>query len=261
LTTVKCEMIDLLTIYKISLFLIVGLALLYGFQSYYPEFISFFSNAFPPLIAGVVVVVSGISLEKYWHRTRERFSIVWLCFTIGLFLWFLGESVWAGYTLILGVDIPYPSIADAFWLLGYIPFFIALLLYVKIFRLALPRKMLIISLATTVVLAILVFIALITPLLGAGEDLTTLIVDFAYPLLDLTLFSVAFLGLLIFVKGGVGKSWLLINAGILANVCGDILFSYTTAQEIYYNGHPLDILFDLGYLFFLLAFYVHTKEL
>jgi hypothetical protein len=102
---------------------------------------------------------------------------------------------------------------------------------------------------------------LITPILGAEEDLITILVDFAYPLLDLVLFSVSVLGLAVFLKGRLGKSWLLINVGILSNVIADILFSYTTTQETYYSGHPLELLYHFGYLLFLLAFYIHTKEL
>jgi hypothetical protein len=239
----------------------VALTLLYVFQGYYMDFLAFISNILAPVIAGAAVIISGFSVQKYWSKAGESFSMVWLCFTIGLFLWFVGEAMWMGYALILGVEIPYPSVADAFWLIGYIPFFVALYLYVKLFGAALSRKTLAISVAATIILTLLVSAALITPIVGAEEDLTTLIVDFAYPLLDLGLFSISLLGLLIFLKGKLGKSWLLINAGILSNVAGDMLFSYTTAQDTYYNGHLVDLLFLFGYIFFLLAFYIHTKEL
>jgi hypothetical protein len=63
------------------------------------------------------------------------------------------------------------------------------------------------------------------------------------------------------MNGKLGKSWLLINLGILSNVCGDILFSYTTLQETYYNGHLLELFYHFSYIFFLLASYIHTKEL
>jgi hypothetical protein len=250
----------MLGIYKAGLSIAVSLTLLYAFQGFYPDFIYVFSNAFPPVIAGAAVVTSGLSLERYWRKAKGQFPIIWLYFTCGLFLWFMGEAVWAGYTLVLGVELPYPSVADIFWIGGYIPFFVALYLYVKLFRHALTKKMLATSLATTVILTILVTAALLMPVLGAEEDLTAMVMDFAYPILDLTLFSVALLGFTIFWKGKLGSSWLLINAGILMNVCADMLFSYTTTQNIYYCGHILDVLFDLAYLFFLMAFYVHTKE-
>lgn len=250
----------MLGIYKIGFLIAAGLTLIYTFQGFYPIFIGIFSNAFPPIIAGAAVVVSGLSLERYWRKARGQFSVIWLYFTCGLFLWFIGEAVWAGYTLILSVELPYPSIADVFWIGGYIPLFIGLYLYVKLFGHALTKRTVAITMFVIFFLTIMVTLALLTPVLGAEEDLATIIMDFTYPILDLTLLSTALLGLIIFWKGKLGKSWLLINAAILMNACADILFSWTTAQNIYYSGHMFDVLFDLAYLFFLMAFYVHTKE-
>lgn len=250
----------MLAIYKVSLLLMASLTLIYAFQGYYPEFMAFFSNAFSPLIAGAAVISSGFSLQKYWHKIKEQFSVIWLCFTFGVFLWFIGESLWMGYTLVWGIEVPYPSVADAFWLAGYIPFFIALYLYVKLFGAALSKKMLAISMSASVIFAFLISATLITPVIRAEKDLLTLIVDFAYPLFDVALLSVALLGLLIFLNGKLGKSWLLINAGILCDTVADITFSYTTIHETYYNGHWLELLYHFGYIFFLLAFYLHVKE-
>jgi len=42
---------------------------------------------------------------------------------------------------------------------------------------------------------------------------------------------------------------------------GDSLFSYATAQNTYYEGHPSELFLHFGYLFFILSFYVHTKTL
>ena len=248
-------------IYGLSVLVIVGLTLFYIFQGYYPDLMYFFSNAFPPVISGAAVVVSGLSLEKYWRRAKGSFSKVWLFFTVGLFLWFMGEAVWAGYTLVMGVEVPYPSVADAFWLAGYFPYFIALYLYVKVFGGALTKKMLAASLASTLVLTIVVTSVLLVPILGAEEDLAALAVDFAYPLFDLALFSVAHLGIIIFWTGKLSKAWFFLNASAAVDVCADILFSYTTANNTYYCGHMLELLYHFGYLFIILAFYLHTREL
>lgn len=249
-----------LKIYKIGLSIIIGLILLYAFQGYYPDFIAFFSNAFPPTIAGATVVTSGFCLERYWRRAKGQFTIIWLYFTGGLLLWFVGEAVWAGYTLVLGVELPYPSAADVFWIAGYIPFFIGLYLYVKLFGDALTKKTLAVSMAATFAVTVLVTATLLTPVLRAGDDLLTTLMNFAYPLLDIALFSVAHLGLVIFWKGKLRKSWFLINLAIVTDACADILFSYAIAQGIYYSGHILDTLFPIAYIFYLMAFYVHTKE-
>jgi hypothetical protein len=254
------EVKDLQGIYKVGLLTAVGLVLLYAFQGYYPYFMYFFSNAFPPVISGAAVLVSGLSLERYWRMSKGKFPVIWLYFTAGLLLWFIGEIVWAGYTLILGEELPYPSAADVFWIAGYLPFFIALFLYVKLFGNVLNKKTMALSMAATTILTILVVAALLIPALNAEEDLATLVMDFAYPLLDLSLFSVAHLGLLIFWRGKLGRSWLLVNTAITMDTCADILFSYTTIQGIYYCGHMLELLYHFAYLFFLMAFYIHTKE-
>jgi len=40
-----------------------------------------------------------------------------------------------------------------------------------------------------------------------------------------------------------------------------MLFTYTTLQNTYHNGHPLELLFHFGYILYALAFYAHRKEL
>jgi len=174
----------------------------------------------------------------------------------------LGEVGWAVYTLLLNVEIPYPSIADAFWLIGYVPLFIALYLYVRAFRFSTPKLMHATADVVVSVVSLFLFAFLVTQILvAAAEETTTLAVDIAYPALDLALFSLSILGLLIFAKGKIARAWLLINGAILMNVVADILFSYTTLQGTYYNGHFLELFFHWGYILFALAFYTHRKEL
>jgi len=243
----------------------IAMAIIYAFQGYYPDFMFIFSNAFAPFCASIAVASSFFALRRYWENPSSRLSRIWLGFTLGMFLWFLGELGWAIYVLVLGIEIPYPSLADLFWLCGYIPLFIALDLYIRLFRPALFKRMYLVGAALVSILSITLFIVLAPPILEAEEDALTKIVSMAYPSLDLILFSEAILGLLIFtvtrLKGGIGVAWLFINAGILMNVIADILFSYTTLQGTYYDGHPLELFFHWGYMLFTLAFYTHMKEL
>jgi hypothetical protein len=232
----------------------------YAFQGFYPEFISPLSNALFPVIASVAVFSSVFALRKYGPKLN-KFLTIWICFTVGMTLWFLGELSWAVYTFFLNVEIPYPSIADLFWLGAYIPLLIALFVYSRLFVSVLSNRKKALIAALIIILGVLVSVALIVPIMGVEENLATLAIDLAYPLLDIALLSMALVGLVIFQKGGLGKSWLWIILGIMLNVAGDMIFSYTTAQGTYYNGHLSELLFIYGYLFFTIAFYVHTKEL
>ena len=69
----------MLTAYKVSIVLLTGLLLLYAFQGYYPEFMSFFSEAFPPLLAGAAAI-SGFPLQKYYMEP-ENSSPSYGCFS------------------------------------------------------------------------------------------------------------------------------------------------------------------------------------
>lgn len=248
-------------IYKICLALVFGLTLLYAFQGFYPNFISTFSNAFPPFIAGATLIFSVFALKKYSGDLKTYYSIVWPFFTLWLALWFLGETCWAIYTLILNVEVPFPSIADIFWLCGYIPLSAALLIYLRTFWSVLSKSTIGIAVGIFLSLGIPASVALMTPIMTLEEDIVAMFFNVAYVSFDIFMLFLAILGLTIFLKGSLGKSWLSINSGLLSTIVADVLFGITNAQETYYPGHPLELFFHLGYVLFLLAFYIHTKEL
>ena len=247
--------------YQLCFALSVALGLIYAFQGFYQDFMYIFSNTFPPFIAAVALMMALIALRRYGKRFRTTFSIVWFCFALGLALWFLGELSWGLYTLAFGVEIPYPSIADVFWLSAYAPIYIALLLYIKPFKMVLSKRSICAIALIIAVLCTLVTLFLIGPILSTSKDLIILVTDLAYPLLDLILLSAAILGLMIFFKGTIGRSWLLICLALVFDAVADFLFSYTTLQGTYYNGHPLELFYQWGYILYALTFYVHTKEL
>jgi len=186
------------------------LGLLFLFQAYYADSMTFITNLLAPLMAGSAVVSAVLALKRYWENLWSRLSRIWLSFTLGMLLWFLGETTWAIYVLILNVEIPYPSIADVFWLIGYLPLFIAIDLYIRLFRPALFKKMYFISAAMVSAVSIALFAILAPPIIAAEENILTLSISLAYPALDLILFAEAILGLLIFtvtrLKGRMGWS-------------------------------------------------------
>ena len=138
---------------------------------------------------------------------------------------------------------------------------IALLFYVKAFLKVLPGQVIYAVTLAILVLAVLVLAVLAAPVFGAEENLAAIFADFAYPILDTVLLYLAILGSAIFYRGRIGRSWLFITAGFISYTIADLLFSYTTTYGMYYCGHPLELLFHLGYLSLALAFYTHVKEL
>ena len=258
---------NLKNFYWLALIYAITLVGIYYFQSYYTNLMALLSKVFPLFSAGIAVVASSFALRIYWENLESNLSRIWLGFSLGMIFWFIGELGWATYTLIFGIELPYPSVADVYRFVGYGFLFFAIFTYIKLFRSVISTKVL----ATASIFMLPASVGIIPSLLlsvGAKASVVnpaTLFVGLAYPFLDLILLALAMLGLLVFtttgLKGRLGPVWLLINAGIIMNVFGDMLFSYTNLQNTYYNGHPLEIFFHLGYLFFILSFYVHTKKL
>lgn len=251
--------------YLAVLFCSVALTVIYLIGQFNARFILVFSNLVFPLVSGGAAVSCFLAWRKYSKPvTRilyDELSLAWSCFFMGMFFWFLGELIWAIYVIVLAVEVPYPSLADVSYLVGYIPMFLALLLYLKMFRAAVTGK----ALASTGLVVVAVVLAssylLLMPIFSSGGNSVTLALDVAYPVMDIALFTLSFLGFLIFFEGKLGDAWLLISLGLILNAAADLLFSYTTLQGIYFEGNPSELLYLWGYLALLLGFRVHRKEL
>jgi hypothetical protein len=88
--------------------------------------VNWFYNLGTVFLAGL----STVLMVMMW-RTFERGEILWFVWgllALGMFLWTLGETIWAYYELILEEETPYPSAADVAWVIGYIPLTVGLLL-------------------------------------------------------------------------------------------------------------------------------------
>ena len=249
------------TIYYVALAVAICLTAIYAFESYYMDSMKIFSNAFPPFIAGATVITAMFALKRYWGGLSSKLTQVWLCFAIGIFFWFLGELTWAIYALILKISIPYPSVADAFWLTGYILLLLALTAYLWLVKPALSKTILAAASTIVLILGILSSYFLVAPALMQETDLITKTIDVTYPTLDFIMLILTITGLIVLAKSRVSESWIFFNTGILMIVIGDSLFSYATAHNTYYGGHPLELFLHFGYLLFILAFYIHTKTL
>ncbi len=253
-------------LYLLAFFSALSLTVIYFFTAH-SDFLPFFSNLSRPIFAGVSLLASGLALRHYWENLESALSRIWLCFTVGMAFWFLSELGWAYQTLILNMPNPYPSIANVYRLVGYGALFLSIFVYLGLFRNVISGKIVAISAAVTLPTSAGIIPSIL--LLARGKistmNFATFFVTIAYPLFDLLLFAQAMFGLLVFtttgLKGRVKGAWLLLNAGILMNVFGDLLLSYTNLSGMYYQGHPLELFFHAGYIFFALAFYAHTKEL
>jgi len=159
------------------------------------------------------------------------------------------------------VSIPYPSVADLFWIAGYLALALALVWYLVPFREALPLKKVLAATATGLLADVGVFMILIGPVLRIGADPLTQVFDLAYPVLDMALLGISIAGMFMFLPGRISRFWVWLNIGFIFMVIADLLFSYSTALGFYYDGHPLELFYFLGYSTILLGLYDHSRIL
>jgi hypothetical protein len=165
----------------------------------------------------------------------------------GLILWFAAEVIWAYYQVWLGIDNPFPSIADALWLIGY-GFFIYHLY--KVFNLIRIRtttaaasthnyRHLLISVIVIVVIASSYIVSIFifstssnsNPFNGQphkNEDIIGFLISIAYPVLDgIILVPAATILWSLRRADPAFTHWILISTFIIMVTIGDVGFGYS----------------------------------
>jgi len=217
--------------------------LLYGvYQDPLYDAVEIIVYLIPPIVA---VMSCGYLLKRFWKSTTAP---LFFGLFLGLFMWLTAEILWEIYRCLLAIEVPYPSPADLVWIIGYIPFGYVVISLYNMSKVALKTKLKVVSFALASLMAIIVAVFLLEPvLIYSSDDLTTTFFDLAYPLFDvfLAFFSISILFALLVVKRSL--NWLPVPIFCVINVVADLLFSYLTSQEMYFNGHPVDTLWMLAY--------------
>jgi hypothetical protein len=246
--------------FRAWLFGITGVTLIFVLQPFYSGAIGPISNILPAACATTAFASAFACARRYGVRFRLDFGSVWFLFSLGTGLWSIAESTWAYYYFVLNTTIPYPSMADIFYVGGYLPIIAALVGYLRTFHVSPSRRRkayAVLAIGTGVALAL----SFVLPIeLSTGPSLSQFITDMTYPVLDLVLFTLTVLSLAVFAGGRIAKWWMLFGAGSVMYVIADEYFLYQVAHGSYYNGSLDDLIFLLGYLTFALAFYAHRKE-
>ena len=179
----------------------------------------------------------------------ERWA--WAALTAAAGIWMV-SSVWWQVTLSGVDDPPYPSLADAGWLLFYPLAYTGVVLLVRERVPAFSRSVwldgLVGGMAVAGIGAALVFDAI----MNASEgDAAAVVTNLAYPLADLALLAV--------VIGGMAatgwqrqSSFLLLAVALVALAVSDVTYLYKVATETYLEGSPVDAGWPIGMV--LLAF-------
>ena len=203
----------------------------------------------------VAALIAAASCGVAAFRTAKRTRLAWAFFAASAASWGIGEVIWSVYEVGLGVSVPFPSAADAGFLLA-IPLAIA-----GVFgftsapgRLATRGEAV---MAGAIVALSLVFVAWALGLSKVYETSPAKpdaqLIGLAYPVGDIITITVLVLALRRARRAEVGRLLLLLG-GLGATALSNSTFAYLTANGSYGAiGSVLDAGWVVGYLMIALA--------
>jgi hypothetical protein len=225
------------TIHKRSFLLLVmvGLVVLnspviFGSVSSRPVMIDLTAIIGAIITAGIFTANTSLRYLGKQRGLNEGF----LAFTIGAFLWLGAELSWAYYREVLGVEVPYPGLADLFWLLGYVFFLVHNYRLISKLREAAHIDKTTVVLVSGAVGLTLGYILNLTfgvaEIVSATEDTLSTVVSIFYPIIDGVVLTPA---MIIFWSlrrtHPASMHWLFMSASFVMVTIGDIGFGYSFA--------------------------------
>jgi hypothetical protein len=197
-------------------------------------------------VASVVfsLLALGLFLRVWLSTDIKDFSKgMWGEFALGLLFWAMAEIVWFYYEVVLQSEIPYPSLADLFWLVAYVPFWVAIKTrYDKLhFSIGLRQRRALVIFIGFFLLLMVIFVLM--PIVTAFDPqrIVESILNILYPLADFVTLILTCLMLFSIGRGRfVAATWGLIVFGLVCFSVSDLFYSYLTWNEAYYPDGNVD---------------------
>ena len=197
----------------------------------------------PPAAATILLFLAA-------QRSADREArLAWRLLGGCILLWAIGETIWCFCELVLDMELPYPSVADAAYLAAYPLAFAGLFLFPRAPAVGLRRLRL--SLDTLIAMVVLTTFScyfVIGELIGSsGESLLGDAVNVTYPIADLGLI---FAVLVLIGQPGprhLNLPLALLAAGFATTAVADSLFIYAVDVSSYATGDFLELGWVMGY--------------
>ncbi|MCE7858724.1 MAG: hypothetical protein DYG86_02915, partial [Chloroflexi bacterium CFX2] len=190
--------------------------------------------------------------------------MLWGGLLAGWTLWTVAEVLWVFYGY-LYQDIPYPSLADFFWLVGYIPMWFGLHFRLREIPAQPTRTQRTIIWGASLATLVPVIIFILIPIFQTNDPSNWLesILNVLYPLVDLFLLLIVLRLFFVYGRGDYAFGWNLLAAGFVLHSIANLTFSYASQVDLYYpdfkvnliSGLLCDAPYNISYLLWFLGLY------
>ncbi len=198
--------------------------------------------------------ISGVVVAKKWGLFKSSFGRALGFFAIGLFMQFLGQLIYALYFRLGNVELAFPSVGDIPFLLTGIFYILAIvnLLRVIVYKGSIfkPRTVLVISIALTVGLAWLMWVAFLH--LAVHDDRGTIysLTNAAYPIIQAFYFLLGLIAIMQARRMAGGKMLKSVSIVLLALVvqyAADFNFLYQSYKDTWQPAASNDLFYVFAY--------------
>jgi hypothetical protein len=210
---------------------------------------------------GTISVAAILSLIVVGRqKISGLFGRAYAALAAALILWVVAESIWGYYEIGLGVETPFPSIADAFWLAAYGPFMYHVFSTGRFFGKGVKKSaIIIVGVAAALYTAFYVQALVAVSSLEGPEALTSLAISIAYPVLDLILIVPA---VLMVTNAGRGQltsiPWIFVGCILL--VIADSLLGITAVTGFTGETFHIAMTYNAAYLFFMAGLVWYNRQ-
>ena len=198
-------------------------------------------------LAAALVLVLGAGLRA--RRASGRLRLSWLLVAIGAGGWAGGQAIWSYYELVRSVPTPFPSLADAGYLL--LPTLALAGVLVRPSHAFTGRGRVRVVLDILLVVVSLFTVSWASAFgevyRGRADTLASRLVSLAYPAGDVALLTVVVI-VVAYASAGCRAGLLWLGAGLAIFAVGDSGFAYLTAKGTYSTGSLVDACWVAGFL-------------
>lgn len=237
------------TLLKILIvFFSIGMVLFWVYLQFLPDKIQFINYYFNIGVGSLYLLVGFISFHYAFQNNKKPMQYFLTLYGMALVAWAFASFVWGYDNIVLHREIPYPSIADYFYVAYSLILGASFWFYFDIFQAKITKRTLRDSLLIVMGIYFLIFFVLNKPNYEATTPFIEVVFNYLYPLLDATILSLVVVAFRLEEKSKASNT-LPLMLGILAQVIGDILFSYRSANNLYWNGDISDLFYLISGIF------------
>lgn len=217
-------------------------------------------NDWASFLSGLIFLVGAIICFTYYRKIGDRGGISSTILWTGIAntLYFLGSVSWTYYVYFKGVETPYPSFGDIFFILMPVAYAFCVGSLLQIYRSSTKPSTWVTAVVVFAALAYLMFVFVGNSEISNELPFRENFFNFAYTLSD-SIYVGAGVALLLIAGGRIYKGILVWVLGMFVITIADIVFTHRAATELVWDGDIADQLYTISAIIFTYAVILLSK--